>query len=201
MLTSSASQDKKLSEDKKGQSALSPSPPSQLIGKSTLTSALKLGPSKVHFSEVESELNSVLRFDPGLKRSGEIEMSKLGCQCGNIIRDNTDSSPYKASIFKDVLCGSFTDWLVSEVQSYVVAVGKEGVRSWLLDRGYSDEYVSLQLDHGNVIHDHLCGRFNELSRTAYECLQCGRLHVETAVDNSFASYSPDTMRRNGVLSS
>ncbi|AYZ63299.1 hypothetical protein EGY31_08710 [Burkholderia multivorans] len=127
-------------------------------------------------------------------------MSKLGCQCGNVIRDNTHSLPYKAAILKDSFCERFTDWLVSELQSYVVAVEQGSVRSWLLSRGYTEDYLSLQLDHGNVLHDHLHTEFLGLMRTAYECTECGRLHVETASDNLFVSYSPDSKKNNGVLS-
>lgn len=48
-------------------------------------------------------------------------MSKLGCTCGNTIRDNTDGLPYKASLLKASFCEPFSDWLVSELQSYVTA--------------------------------------------------------------------------------
>ncbi|PCE29997.1 hypothetical protein [Burkholderia ubonensis] len=127
-------------------------------------------------------------------------MSKLGCQCGNVICDNTNSLPYKAALLKDSFSEPFSDWLVSELQSYVVAAEQGSVRSWLLSRGYTEDYLSLQLDHGNVLHDHLLCRLIDLRRTAYECSECGRLHVETVDDNAFVSYSPDSKKNNGVLS-
>ncbi|KVF27372.1 hypothetical protein WJ07_00850 [Burkholderia vietnamiensis] len=130
-----------------------------------------------------------------------ITMSKLGCPCGNTIRDNTQGLPYKASLLKDLFCEPFTDWLVDELQSYVVAAEQGRVDAWLLDHGYSDEYLSLKLDHGNVLHDHLHSQFVGLMRAAYECTVCGRLLVETVEDNSFIAYSPDTGKHNGVLAS
>lgn len=34
-------------------------------------------------------------------RGGETQMSKLGCTCGHIIRDQTDRLPYKARFLRD----------------------------------------------------------------------------------------------------
>lgn len=127
-------------------------------------------------------------------------MSKLACPCGNTIRDNTDSLPYKASLLKDTLCESFSDWLVSELHSYVTAAEQGSIRAWLLSRGYPEDYISLQLGHGDVLHDHLHSEFLGLRRTAYECSVCGRLHVETREANVFVAYSPDSNRYNGGLS-
>ncbi|WP_406868402.1 hypothetical protein [Paraburkholderia fungorum] len=126
-------------------------------------------------------------------------MSKLGCTCGNTIRDNTDGLPYKASLLKASFCEPFSDWLVSEIQSYVKAAEQGSIRAWLTSRGYSEDYISLQLDHGNVLHDHLHSKLLELTRTVYECSVCGRLHVETFENNTFVAYTPDTNRSNDVL--
>lgn len=126
-------------------------------------------------------------------------MSKLRCQCGYLICDNTSSLPYKASILKDLHCESFSDWLVSELQSYVTAAEQGNIREWLLSRDYSEEYIALQLDHGNVLYDHLHGQFLTINRTAYECSACGRIHVETVEDNRFVSYTPDSKKCNGVM--
>ena len=126
-------------------------------------------------------------------------MSKLLCTCGNTIRDNTSSLPYKAAFLKDVDCEPFSDWFVGEIQSYVTAVEQGEVHRWLLDRGYSEEYIALGLDHGNLLHDHIHGQFIALRRTAYECTACGRLHMETAKDNSFVTYTPGSAGKKAVF--
>lgn len=128
-------------------------------------------------------------------------MSKLGCPCGNTIRDNTNGLPYKAHLLKDSLCESFWAWLVIELQSYVAAAEQGSVRAWLTSRRYTEDYVSLELDHGNVLHDHLHSKFLEFERSVYECSVCGRLLVESVEDNQFVSYSPDTNKNNEVLTS
>ncbi|WP_175966428.1 hypothetical protein [Burkholderia sp. BCC0322] len=134
----------------------------------------------------------------GKASTGEM-MSKISCICGDTIRDNCDSLPYKARILKDTAYGPFFDWLVSEVQSYVVAAQLGETSDWLVSRGYSSDYIGLQLDHGNVLHDHLHTRLHCLERTAYECTACGRLLIETAEDNRFETYAPVSGRYGGIL--
>lgn len=62
-------------------------------------------------------------------------MSKISCVCGNPIRVNTDSLPYKARMVKDTAYELFFDWPVSELQSYVVAAQQGGTSDWLVSRG------------------------------------------------------------------
>jgi hypothetical protein len=61
-------------------------------------------------------------------------MSKLGCKCGHIIRDQTCNIPYKGHVLPDVRHATFFDWLAEEMQSYVKAAQTHRVEQWLLDR-------------------------------------------------------------------
>ena len=125
-------------------------------------------------------------------------MSKLGCICGYTIPDNTGGLPYKAALLKDARNEAFFDWVVSETQSYVVAAQLGQVRQWLLDKGYPEDYANLELDHGNVLHDHIHSHYLVNKRDVYECLGCGRIHIETT-DNCFVAYAPDGKAVEHVL--
>ncbi len=127
-------------------------------------------------------------------------MSRLGCPCGHTIRDNTDGLPYKASFIKNSFCESFSDWLVQEIQSYVLAAERGSISEWLRSRSYDESYVSLKLDHGNTLYDHIHSKYLALKRDVYECPACGRLHIETSKDNMFLAYSPESEKNNGALS-
>jgi hypothetical protein len=118
-------------------------------------------------------------------------MSSLGCKCGHIIRDTTNGLHYKASLLSDINGDALSDWIVIEFQSYVEAVERGATEAWLIGRGYTQDFAALGLDHGNIMHDHLTGRYRELKRDVYECQACGRFHLEQQVDNQFASYRPD----------
>lgn len=126
-------------------------------------------------------------------------MSRLLCVCGNLIRDQTDSLPYKASLLPDIDQIPFFDWLISETQSYVEAARKESVDGWLLDNGYGAEYVELKLPHGHILHDHIHTQYLDRKRDLYQCTNCGRVHIETSQPNIFASFSPDDNAGQGLF--
>ena len=125
-------------------------------------------------------------------------MSKLGCRCGHVIYDQTDSLPYKGYMLTDSDDTLFFDWLVEEAQSYVAAAQQGAIDQWLIDRGYSPDYRALKLNHGHILHDHIHQRYCTLRRDLYECEACGRVHVETT-SNQFASYAPDNGMVNAVM--
>jgi hypothetical protein len=117
-------------------------------------------------------------------------MSKFSCSCGYVIRDQTDSNPNKGELLSDCDYSSFFDWLAGETQSYIEAAQSNDVRGWLSNRGYSPAYPAEQLSHGEVLHDHLHSRFNQIVREVYQCPCCNRMHVEGLQSNNFYSYIP-----------
>jgi len=121
-------------------------------------------------------------------------MSKLLCECGHIIRDHDPRLDYKGYLISDQNLVDFFNWITNEIQGYIVAVQEGKADQWLLDKGFNKNYINLGLDHGNVLHDHLYGTFLDQKKDAYECTQCGRLHIEKE-NNNFFSFSPE----NGVF--
>ncbi|MGW8391388.1 hypothetical protein [Pseudoduganella sp. HUAS MS19] len=126
-------------------------------------------------------------------------MAKLGCTCGHVIRDQTDSIPYKASLLRDVDYNPFFDWLSDETQSFVEAVQRGAIDAWLLERGYGPDYVSLNLPYGHILHDHIHSQYIEYSRDLFQCTNCGRLLIETSESNKFAGFAPDDPSEKNLL--
>lgn len=126
-------------------------------------------------------------------------MSKLGCICGHTIHDQTTDLPYKASLLRDPAQSSFFDWLIEETESYVSAVQNGEVEAWLLEKGYGPDYVSLKLSHGNILHDHIHAQYDLNKRDLYQCINCGRVLIETSEPDKFASYSPDDRSKKDLL--
>jgi hypothetical protein len=129
----------------------------------------------------------------------ELYMSKIGCVCGYVIRDQTDSLPYKAGLTLDVDLIEINQFIDSEVRDYVEAVKAGTVDEWLSVRGVSQAYLDLGFRHEQVLYDCVFSLSRRRQKTVYECESCGRLLVE-GVDNQFLSYLPDSGRKNGVLS-
>ncbi len=126
-------------------------------------------------------------------------MSKLGCTCGHTIRDQTDHSPYKGHVLPDIHHDAFFDWIAEETLSYMAAARNGQTQAWLLDRGYTQGYIDLNLSDADVLHDRIHTRFLKFKRDMYECNKCGRIHVETREDNHFVSFGPDNQKLNAIL--
>jgi len=126
-------------------------------------------------------------------------MSQLGCTCGHVISDGTDRLPYKGYVVRDVHYYDFLGWLVEEAQSYLKASRDGETPKWFLERGYGQRYIDLKLDDSSVLFDRITSELSRLEREVYECLACGRIHIETQEDNRFQSYAPENGRLNDVL--
>jgi hypothetical protein len=130
-------------------------------------------------------------------------MSKLSCECGHIIRDQTDNIPYKGHVLPDVRWATFFNWLGDETQSYAEAAQAGRVGQWLLERGYPQDYVDRNLSDshgfGHVLAMRIGVQLCKLKRDLYECEACGRIHIERRDNNRFAGYAPDNGKVNAIL--
>ena len=127
-------------------------------------------------------------------------MSKLGCVCGHIIRDQTDAIPYKASLLPDVHYHSFFNWIADETQSYLEALNNESVNSWLLERGYEAEYVQLNQNHGSILEGHIHSKYLEYRRDMYQCTRCHRILIQLPQSQLFATFQPnDELSQYSIL--
>ena len=124
-------------------------------------------------------------------------MSKIGCVCGNVIRDQTDRLSYKASLLQDIHTDDYWDWLGKEIESYAEAVAKNGMREWLTERGASIESLN-EINHASFLQRRLASRYFRLTKSVFECEVCGRLLVEER-GNQFLPFSPDSGKFNGIL--
>lgn len=111
-----------------------------------------------------------------------------------MIHDQSDAHPYKARLILDIQQDELSSWVATELQTYIDAVKEGKTDLWLLNRGCSESYVNLKLDHKSILLDQVLSRYGEFERTVYECDACGRLHVESA-DNQFFPYSPDSSKK------
>lgn len=127
-------------------------------------------------------------------------MSKLGCICGHVIRDQTDRLPYKAGFLRDFDREMVFDAIERECESLVAAVVVGDREAWL-QRHYGGIYPR-DLPNGAVFHDFVLCLLTEYMGTAYECEACGRLWVQRpGTDNEFAAFVPESGRAEHVLRS
>ena len=127
-------------------------------------------------------------------------MSRLLCECGYVIYDHSLRLDYKARLISDQEVDDFFSWITNEIQEYVVAAQEGRTGQWMLDKGFGKRYIDLGLDHGNVLHDYIYAKFLDKQKDVYECMQCGRLHIERE-NNSFLSFFPKNSLFNALFKS
>lgn len=100
-------------------------------------------------------------------------MSWIRCHCGYIIHDSSDFLSYKGSIMADQDESDFFDRVEEIIKS--------------------DNH-----DKNSLMCDFLC-KFSYMTKTVYQCSQCGRLYVES--DNELFCFTPENHNNNRVLKS
>lgn len=123
-------------------------------------------------------------------------MSKLGCRCGHVIVDQTDSLPYKASLLRDEVENAFWEEVNHELKLLMTAA-ESGDKAVIADA------FGKFAPWGNVA-DELESRISSLyiHRTldVYECTNCGRLWVQKGTGNQFVSFVPEEGGYQAILS-
>ena len=124
-------------------------------------------------------------------------MSKLNCQCGHIIYDQTDNLPYKAWYCKDENIEDIYEFFIDEIDSFLKA-NIEGKRNQWIKSKFGKKY-STELDNKSIINDLLISHQNKWEHLMYQCEKCGRIKLETGDDNYFDSFIPETAEQNKEL--
>lgn len=100
-------------------------------------------------------------------------MSWLRCHCGYVIHDSSDYLSYKGSIMSD-----------QDEPDYIDSVAE-------LIESDSPDRVEL-------VDKFICN-FCDMTKTIYQCSQCGRLYIEE--DNKLFCFKPENHTNNNVLKS
>jgi len=123
-------------------------------------------------------------------------MSKLGCQCGHVISDTTDFIAYKARFLRDE-DSEILDLINADICSFMEAY-KEGKKAeWIsnyfgknADKNMRNDWVIMNIQsHYEVPHEGVM----------YQCEKCGRIKIETLLDNYYASFAPEGENWENVL--
>ncbi|MYN05567.1 hypothetical protein GTP41_26090 [Pseudoduganella sp. DS3] len=122
-------------------------------------------------------------------------MSKLGCLCGHVIRDQSDSLPYKAAFIRDRDDQFLFDQITKDAAKFTEAASVEGMAP----------HIAAQLPDGASITatelfvDRISSAFAGLASDMYECESCGRIWLQKKGTNTFVSFKPDEGDYHAVL--
>ena len=125
----------------------------------------------------------------------EPQMSKLGCKCGHVITDQTDSLPYKASLLRDEVENECWDEVHRELKPLVEAA-ESGDKAMIAD-AFGE--LSPWLSAAETLQDRISSLYTHRMSTAYECQKCGRLWVQKHDSKRFVSYAPEEGAYRAIL--
>jgi hypothetical protein len=115
-------------------------------------------------------------------------MSKLGCVCGHIIRDQTDNIPYKARFIRDQDYEQFYAY-AEDIASFIEAI-KIGQRAQWIEKYFSDSYP-INTPDSHIVNDIVMKHELSFEGDLYQCEKCGRVKIQVQNKNLFASFAPE----------
>ncbi|MBK7382556.1 MAG: hypothetical protein IPI81_04365 [Flavobacteriales bacterium] len=99
-------------------------------------------------------------------------MSKLRCNCGHVIVDQTDDLPYKAEIVPDQNYGAIFDAVTD-------SVCKEDTSS-----GQADAFTGVWIAN---------------TKRMYQCEVCGRILIQTGSGDRYMSFLPEDQEGRNII--
>ncbi|MDX2033713.1 MAG: hypothetical protein SF339_23760 [Blastocatellia bacterium] len=115
-------------------------------------------------------------------------MSKMRCECGNSIYDQSDNLPNKGKIIRDQDRNRLMQSLVSRIESFIETISMGTRDKWVAER--IDYKPASEVNTEEVLH-FLFSSMMAMELDIFQCLTCGNVMIETdAFSNKFVSYRP-----------
>jgi hypothetical protein len=124
-------------------------------------------------------------------------MSKLGCVCGHVIRDQTDNVPHKAKFVRDQDFGDYSDKYMDDISAFIEAV-KDGRRNEWIKKYFSETYPT-NIDNSSIVFDIISAQNAVFEGYLYQCDNCGRIKVQVQDKNLYASFVPEDENYIGIF--
>lgn len=126
---------------------------------------------------------------------------RFECECGHVVRDQTDYLPYKAAVLRDEDLERYWDAMHYDLAAYISAVRDGKGAAWAAEHLGQGRPVG---GDESVIQTITIGAWIRYFVHAYECEQCGRLYVERERGDRmsrFVVYTPESGRAERLFES
>jgi hypothetical protein len=125
-------------------------------------------------------------------------MSKIKCECGHVIVDQTDNLNYKGYILPDSQVEKLSIVLTESIDSLIEAI-KSGKRAEWIRENFGKEYPG-DLNDSSMIHDLMTHQLVNTTQDIYECVNCRRILIQLGQTREFKIFSPDKKDDQSILS-
>lgn len=123
---------------------------------------------------------------------------KFRCPCGHVIRDQTDSLPYKARFLADEDEEAIFEAAIESLEAFMTA-RETGKQDEFLGIHFGETYPK-EIEMKSILNDLLSG-VSLAARSIYECENCGRIFFEKHPEEArLLSYVPEGESRGALQS-
>lgn len=112
---------------------------------------------------------------------------KLSCECGHVIRDQTDNLPYKARFIRDQDDEVYHTY-DEHIADFIDAI-QAGKRAQWIKNHFSDIYPT-DISNAAVVNDIITNYELNYEGDMYQCENCGRILIQVEDKNLYASFLP-----------
>ncbi len=125
-------------------------------------------------------------------------MSKLKCNCGHIIADQSNNLPFRADYLPNKSSEDFSRDIVKILESFNQAKDNKQKDNWISENFTVPPYP-LDLPDQEMVWDLIHNSFVEKTGTIYQCDVCGRILIQRGHTDNFISFKPETNDWQGIL--
>lgn len=124
---------------------------------------------------------------------------RFRCSCGHVIRDQTNSLPYKARLIPDEDEDTDFKSFAKVLEAFLMA-RETGKQKEFLASYFGESYPQ-ELALQSIIEDLLTKEIDLSTRVIYECANCGRIFFEQHPEKArLVSYMPEAESRGALQS-
>ena len=124
-------------------------------------------------------------------------MSKIACECGHIIVDQTDFLNYKGDIIPDVVQPSLFEKLSAIIDSLMNAI-ENGQREKWINENFGDPYPR-DLQYRSMVYDLFLRYYTNHIKNIYQCENCGRILIQIGQSHQYSSFKPESDDWRNIL--
>lgn len=122
-------------------------------------------------------------------------MSKLKCECGYVIVDQSDSLSYKADLLPDKLFYSFFDELEMSTNKFILAYENNSLKHYLINfikkSNFENEFDIDNETFQSIFYHLISNHIFASSRQVYQCINCNRIWIQKNKNEQFFSFLPE----------
>ena len=123
---------------------------------------------------------------------------KFRCECGHVIRDQTDDLPYKCDLLPDAgYWDNIHQPIVKFAADLAAAIADDDRDGWIT-RTFGSDYPR-NLDNASMLSDLLAATMTR-AVTAHQCTECGCLYISRSANDGFHCFRPVDDDWRGAIS-